>query len=67
MATHAVSHRAIAEVPDVPFDPDWVEEVFEQVERLVAEGDETFLADRIAALVKSQPGPVPVKASRLSI
>jgi FlaA1/EpsC-like NDP-sugar epimerase len=49
-----------------PLDPDWVEGVFEQVERLVAEGDETFLADRIAALMK-QPGPVPVKASRLGI
>jgi len=49
-----------------PLDPDWVERVFEQVERLVAEGDETFLAERIAALM-SQPGPVPVKASRLGI
>jgi FlaA1/EpsC-like NDP-sugar epimerase len=49
-----------------PLDPDWVEGVFEQVERLVAEGDETFLAERIAALTR-QPGPEPVKASRLGI
>jgi FlaA1/EpsC-like NDP-sugar epimerase len=49
-----------------PLDPDWVEQVFEQVERLVAEGDETFLAERITALM-SQPGPEPVKASRLGI
>jgi FlaA1/EpsC-like NDP-sugar epimerase len=45
-----------------PLDPDWVEDVFEQVERIVAEGDEAFLADRIAELVK-QPGPVPSEAA----
>jgi FlaA1/EpsC-like NDP-sugar epimerase len=40
-------------------DPDWVEGVFLQVERLVADGDEAFLTQRIAELVK-QPGRVPV-------
>jgi FlaA1/EpsC-like NDP-sugar epimerase len=40
-------------------DPEWVEAVFDQVERLVSEGDEAFLAHRIAELVK-QPGQVPV-------
>jgi FlaA1/EpsC-like NDP-sugar epimerase len=35
-----------------PLDPDWVETVLEQVERIVAEGDEVFLAERIAELVK---------------
>ena len=43
-----------------PLDPDWVESVLEQVERIVAEGDEAFLAERIAQLVK-QPGYVLVK------
>jgi FlaA1/EpsC-like NDP-sugar epimerase len=43
-----------------PLDPDWVESVLEQVERIVAEGDEAFLAERIAQLVK-QPGRVLVK------
>jgi len=43
-----------------PLDPDWVEGVLEQVERLVAEGDEAFLAERIAELWK-QPGWVPVE------
>jgi FlaA1/EpsC-like NDP-sugar epimerase len=38
-----------------PLDPEWVEGVFDQVERLVADRDEAFLADRIAELVK-QPG-----------
>jgi FlaA1/EpsC-like NDP-sugar epimerase len=42
-----------------PLDPDWVEAVFDQVERLVTDGDEAFLAERIAQLVK-QPGRVPV-------
>jgi len=43
-----------------PLDPDWVEGVLEQVERLVAEGDEAFLAERIAELWK-QPGWLPVE------
>jgi FlaA1/EpsC-like NDP-sugar epimerase len=43
-----------------PLDPDWVEGVLEQVERLVAEGDEAFLTERISELIE-QPGPVPVK------
>jgi FlaA1/EpsC-like NDP-sugar epimerase len=38
-----------------PLDPDWVERVFDQVENLVADRDEAFLAERIAELVK-QPG-----------
>jgi FlaA1/EpsC-like NDP-sugar epimerase len=38
-----------------PLDPDWVETVFDQVERLVAERDEAFLVERIAQLVQ-QPG-----------
>jgi FlaA1/EpsC-like NDP-sugar epimerase len=43
-----------------PLDPDWVESVLDQVERLVADGDEAFLTERIAELIE-QPGPVPVK------
>ena len=42
-----------------PLDPDWVESVFEQVQRLVSEGEEAFLVDRIAELVKR---PVTVEA-----
>jgi FlaA1/EpsC-like NDP-sugar epimerase len=41
-------------------DPDWVESVFEQVERLVAEGDEAFLVERIARLSR-RPAGVPVE------
>jgi FlaA1/EpsC-like NDP-sugar epimerase len=40
-----------------PLDPDWVENVLEQVERIVAEGDEAFLVERIGDLVK-QSSPV---------
>jgi FlaA1/EpsC-like NDP-sugar epimerase len=40
-----------------PLDPDWVENVLEQVERMVAEGDEAFLTERIGELVK-QSNPV---------
>jgi FlaA1/EpsC-like NDP-sugar epimerase len=43
-----------------PLDPDWVENVLEQVERIVAEGDEAFLTERIGELVK-QSSPVLVK------
>jgi FlaA1/EpsC-like NDP-sugar epimerase len=43
-----------------PLDPDWVEGVLEQVERIVAEGDEAFLTERIAQLLK-QPARVLVK------
>jgi FlaA1/EpsC-like NDP-sugar epimerase len=43
-----------------PLDPDWVESMLERVERLVAEGDEAFLAERITELMK-QPGRVPVR------
>ena len=41
----------------LPLDPDWVENVLEQVERIVAEGDEAFLTERIGELVK-QSSPV---------
>jgi FlaA1/EpsC-like NDP-sugar epimerase len=44
-----------------PLDPDWVETVFESVERLVADGDEAFLAERIAELVKQPGGGVGAK------
>jgi FlaA1/EpsC-like NDP-sugar epimerase len=43
-----------------PLDPDWVENVLDQVERIVAEGDEAFLTERIGELVK-QSSPVLVK------
>jgi FlaA1/EpsC-like NDP-sugar epimerase len=43
-----------------PLDPDWVENVLEQVERIVAEGDEAFLTERIGELVK-QSSPVLVQ------
>jgi FlaA1/EpsC-like NDP-sugar epimerase len=44
-------------------DPDWVETVFEQVERLVAEGDEAYLVQRIAEVARESVG-VPVETSR---
>jgi FlaA1/EpsC-like NDP-sugar epimerase len=43
-----------------PLEPDWVENVLEQVERIVAEGDEAFLTERIGELVK-QSNPVLVQ------
>ena len=43
-----------------PLDPEWVEGVLEQIERLVAEGEEAFLTERIAELIE-QSGRVPVK------
>jgi FlaA1/EpsC-like NDP-sugar epimerase len=43
-----------------PLDPDWVEGVFDQVERIVAEGDEAFLVERIARLSR-RPSGVPVQ------
>jgi FlaA1/EpsC-like NDP-sugar epimerase len=42
-----------------PLEPEWVEGVFEQVERLVSEGDEAFLVERIARLSR-RPAGVPV-------
>ena len=45
-----------------PLDPDWVESVLDQVERIVAEGDEAFLTERIAALIRQSSG-IPVKPS----
>ena len=39
-----------------PLDPDWVEGVIERVERLVEQGDETFLAQHVAELA-SRRGP----------
>jgi FlaA1/EpsC-like NDP-sugar epimerase len=44
-------------------DPDWVETVFEQVERLVAEGDEAYLVQRIAEVARESVGE-PVETSR---
>jgi FlaA1/EpsC-like NDP-sugar epimerase len=35
-----------------PLDPDWVEGVIERVERLVEQGDETFLAQQMAELAR---------------
>jgi FlaA1/EpsC-like NDP-sugar epimerase len=35
-----------------PLDPDWVEAVVERIERLVEQGDETFLAQHVAELAK---------------
>jgi FlaA1/EpsC-like NDP-sugar epimerase len=35
-----------------PLDPRWVESVLDQVERIVAEGDEAFLVERITELLK---------------
>jgi FlaA1/EpsC-like NDP-sugar epimerase len=35
-----------------PLDPDWVESVIDRIERLVEQGDETFLAQHVAALAK---------------
>jgi hypothetical protein len=42
----AVRHR--------PLDPVWVEQTVEQLERLVASGDETGLAGRVVELVTEQ-------------
>jgi FlaA1/EpsC-like NDP-sugar epimerase len=36
-----------------PLDPDWVEAVVERVERLVEQGDETFLAQHVADLAST--------------
>ena len=36
-----------------PLDPDWVEGVIERVERLVEQGDETFLAQQVAELAST--------------
>jgi FlaA1/EpsC-like NDP-sugar epimerase len=36
-----------------PLDPDWVEGVIERVERLVEQGDETFLAQHVAELARA--------------
>jgi FlaA1/EpsC-like NDP-sugar epimerase len=36
-----------------PLDPDWVEAVIERVERLVEQGDETFLAQHVAELAST--------------
>jgi FlaA1/EpsC-like NDP-sugar epimerase len=44
-----------------PLDPDWVEGVFDQVERIVADGDEAFLVERIARLSR-RPSGVPVQS-----
>jgi FlaA1/EpsC-like NDP-sugar epimerase len=35
-----------------PLDPDWVEGVVERIERLVEQGDETFLAQHVAELAR---------------
>jgi FlaA1/EpsC-like NDP-sugar epimerase len=50
----------IMEAERPQLDPDWVENVLEQVERIVAEGDEAFLTERIGELVK-QSSPVLVQ------
>ena len=36
-----------------PLDPEWVEGVIERVERLVEQGDETFLAQHVAELAST--------------
>jgi FlaA1/EpsC-like NDP-sugar epimerase len=43
-----------------PLDPDWVERVFEQLERMVVEGDEAFLVERIAKLAR-RPAQIPAQ------
>jgi FlaA1/EpsC-like NDP-sugar epimerase len=35
-----------------PLDPDWVESVIERIERLVEQGDETYLAQQVAELTR---------------
>src|SRR3954447_5202203 len=35
-----------------PLDPEWVESVFDDIERLVEQGDETFLAQHVAELAR---------------
>jgi len=35
-----------------PLDPDWVESVIDRIERLVEQGDETFLAQHVAELAR---------------
>jgi undecaprenyl-diphosphatase len=49
--------------PYADLDPDWVETVFEQVVRLVAEGDEAYLVQRIAEVARESVGE-PVETSR---
>jgi FlaA1/EpsC-like NDP-sugar epimerase len=36
----------------VPLDADWVESVIERIERLVEQGDETYLAQQVAELTR---------------
>jgi FlaA1/EpsC-like NDP-sugar epimerase len=43
-----------------PLDPDWVERVFGQLERMVVEGDEAYLVERIAKLAR-RPAQIPAQ------
>jgi FlaA1/EpsC-like NDP-sugar epimerase len=46
--------RIVRAVRHRPLDPVWVEQTVEQLERLVASGDETGLAGRVVELVTEQ-------------
>ena len=46
--------RIVRAVRPVPLEPEWVERTVNDLERLVATGDETGLADRVVTLVAEQ-------------
>jgi FlaA1/EpsC-like NDP-sugar epimerase len=48
--------RITRAVGTTPLDPDWVEETLRALSRLVDEGDETNLAERVVELVAARPG-----------
>ena len=45
------AERILRAVRSVPLDPEWVEETVNRLERLVAGGDETGLADSVLGLI----------------
>jgi FlaA1/EpsC-like NDP-sugar epimerase len=62
-AKPTAADRILRAVRDQPLDPEWVERTVERLERLVASGDETGLAERVVELVTgpSEPERVEVR------
>jgi FlaA1/EpsC-like NDP-sugar epimerase len=50
-AKPTAADRILRAIRDEPLDPAWVEQTVERIERLVAAGDETGLAERVVALI----------------
>jgi FlaA1/EpsC-like NDP-sugar epimerase len=53
------TERIVRAVRALPLDPDWVESTIEQLETMVASGDEAGLAERVVELVSAQRDLVP--------